>query len=178
MLAAAYSRPFWAATPRAMRDLVRLALTALVLAGGLGAAVATPAAAAGPHPVNASAAGPTAADPATTAHLPAPGTARAVTGLPAATQDHVTAHAPAFGIAGLPATVVDRGPVDRPADAGVVQPTGGAGSTTAGPAPAAVPLPSPRLTAASTDRLPVGGEVTATTDPVREATGRRGPPRR
>ncbi|MEH0845191.1 hypothetical protein V6U81_22645 [Micromonospora sp. CPCC 205711] len=69
MLPVATIHPAWVATLRVMRDLVRLAMTALVLAVGLGAAVAGPSgpAAAGSAPVRPSVVASRVADlPATT----------------------------------------------------------------------------------------------------------------
>ncbi|MEU5939598.1 hypothetical protein ABZ807_10450 [Micromonospora sp. NPDC047548] len=116
MLPVASNRPFRLAT---LRDLTRLALTALVLAVGLGG-------------VFAATAGPAAAGPT----RPAVAAAR---------------------VAEPPATV-------RPTD-------GQLADSPARPVPA-------RREAASTDRPLATPTPAATTDPVRGATGRRGPPRR
>ncbi|WP_346536792.1 hypothetical protein [Micromonospora sp. DPT] len=123
MLPVASTRPFRRAT---LRDLTRLALTALVLAVGLGG-------------VFAPTTGPAAAAPA----RPAVSAAR-------------VAESPAI------ARRTDEQPAAR--------------STDEQPADfLARPIPA-RRDAASTDR-PLAAPA-ATTDPVRDATGRRGPPRR
>ncbi|WP_446212462.1 hypothetical protein [Micromonospora sp. IBSANI012] len=115
MLPVASTRPFRRAT---LRDLTRLALTALVLAVGLGGVFA-----------------PTTGPAAATPTRPAVSAARVGEAVPATAQP------------------TDEQPADFPA----------------GPIPA-------RRDAASTDR-PLAVPA-ATTDPVRDATGRRGPPRR
>ncbi|MEU4717942.1 hypothetical protein AB0F73_30420 [Micromonospora purpureochromogenes] len=132
MLPVASTRPFRRAT---LRDLTRLALTALVLAVGLGGVFA-----------------PTTGPAAATPTRPAVSAAR---------------------VAESPATArpTDEQPTARPTDE---QPT--ARSTDEQPTDfPARPIPA-RRDAASTDR-PLAAPA-ATTDPVRDATGRRGPPRR
>ncbi|MEV4479601.1 hypothetical protein [Micromonospora coxensis] len=112
-------RPVWTATLRALRDFTRLAVTALVLAVGLGAVAAGPAVAAP---------GATGVTISRTAELPA-----------AASRPSID---------------------EQVADA-----------------PAARPLPARRDTVPADAPTASTAPVVATTDPVRDATGRRGPPR-